>query len=191
MMSARASDAATLRATLDRLLDRIDLAEREASELLAQLTAEDLAPALAGALLAALRAKGVTADELRGFAVAMRALARLPQLPSVIDAVDIVGTGGDRSGSLNLSTGAALLSAACGVPVIKHGNRSISSLSSDVRRLHGWDCHCRWMKLARAAVWRRLDSPSCSLLTIIRPPKISRRYARHWVCAPCSTFWAR
>ena len=127
MMSARVLDEAALRATLDRLLDRVDLSEREAGELLVQLTAEDLAPALAGALLAALRTKGVTADELRGFAAAMRALARVPQLPSVIDAVDIVGTGGDRSGSLNLSTGAALLSAACGVPVIKHGNRSISS----------------------------------------------------------------
>ena len=49
------------------------------------------------------------------------------QLPVLPDAVDIVGTGGDRSGSLNLSTGAALLAAACGLPVYKHGNRSVSS----------------------------------------------------------------
>jgi anthranilate phosphoribosyltransferase len=59
----------------------------------------------------------------------MRALARKPALPPSPDAIDIVGTGGDASGSLNLSTGAALLSAACGLPVIKHGNRSISSRS--------------------------------------------------------------
>jgi anthranilate phosphoribosyltransferase len=64
---------------------------------------------MAGALLAALRAKGVTAAEVRGFAGAMRALARKPALAAGLDAIDIVGTGGDASGSLNLSTGAALL----------------------------------------------------------------------------------
>ena len=84
---------------------------------------------MAGALLAALRAKGVTPAEVRGFAGAMRSLARKPALPADVDAIDIVGTGGDSSGSLNLSTGAALLAAACGLPVIKHGNRSITSRS--------------------------------------------------------------
>jgi len=117
----------TLAGTLDRLLDGQNLAEREAGDLLDALTSTDMMPAMAGALLAALRAKGVTAGELRGFALKMRSLARRPALPANIPAVDIVGTGGDRSGSFNLSTGAALLTAACGVPVIKHGNRSISS----------------------------------------------------------------
>src|ERR1700677_1156370 len=84
---------------------------------------------MAGAVLSALRAKGVTADEVRGFAGAMRALALKPALPAALDAIDIVGTGGDGFGSLNLSTGAALLAAACGLPVVKHGNRSISSRS--------------------------------------------------------------
>jgi len=116
-----------LSATLDRLLDGQNLTEREAGELLLALTAPDLPPAMAGALLAALQAKQVSAAELRGFALGMRAAARRPQLPAGLPAVDIVGTGGDRSGSLNLSTGAALLSAACGVPVVKHGNRAMSS----------------------------------------------------------------
>ena len=115
------------RAMLDRLLDGIDMSESEAGQLLTALTDPELAPALAGALLAALRAKRITAAELRGFAQRMRALARRPELPRLPDAVDIVGTGGDRSGSLNLSTGAALLAAACGVPVFKPGNRSLSS----------------------------------------------------------------
>jgi anthranilate phosphoribosyltransferase len=105
------------------------LSEVQAASLLKALTAPDFSPAMAGALLAALRAKGVTADEVRGFAGAMRALAIKPALPAAIDAIDIVGTGGDGSGSFNLSTGAALLAAACGLPVVKHGNRSISSRS--------------------------------------------------------------
>lgn len=119
--------SATLNSVLDRLLDGRSLAEQEAYELLVALTQPDLAPAMAGALLAALRAKGVTADELRGFAGAMRALARRPAIPAGIAAVDIVGTGGDKSGSFNISTGAALLSAAAGLKVVKHGNRAVSS----------------------------------------------------------------
>jgi anthranilate phosphoribosyltransferase len=114
---------------LEQLLERRDLSEAEAGELLAHLANTDLAPALAGALLAALRGKGVTPAEVRGFAAAMRSLARRPGLPGAFAAMDIVGTGGDSSGSLNLSTGAALLAAACGLPVVKHGNRSISSRS--------------------------------------------------------------
>lgn len=115
------------RDTLEHLAQRRDLTEAEAAALLRSLTTPEIAPAMAGALLAALRVKGVTAAEVRGFADAMRALARKPELPAGLDAMDIVGTGGDASGSLNLSTGAALLAAACGLPVVKHGNRSISS----------------------------------------------------------------
>ncbi len=117
------------RQLLDHLLERRDLGQREAAALLSLLTRADTEPALAGALLAALRGKGVTAAEVRGFADAMNLLARKPALPAAPDAIDIVGTGGDASGSLNLSTGAALLAAACGLPVIKHGNRSVSSRS--------------------------------------------------------------
>src|SRR5260370_15652057 len=114
---------------LDILVQGRDLGETEAAALMTLLTTPEVAPAMAGALLAALRAKGVTAAEVRGFAVAMRSLARKPALPEALDAIDIVGTGGDASGSLNLSTGAALRAAACGLPVVKNGNRSISSRS--------------------------------------------------------------
>ena len=139
MIEARTTDLTPLRSTLDRLLEGEHLSQPEAAQLLIALAADDLPPALVGALLAALRAKGVTADELRGFASSMRALARRPQLPAPLDAVDIVGTGGDRSGSLNLSTGAALLAAACGLPVVKHGNRAVSSHagSADVLQAMG------------------------------------------------------
>jgi anthranilate phosphoribosyltransferase len=120
-----------LRRFLERVLEREALTEHEAGETLRALTDPAFPPPLAGALLAALRAKGVTADELRGFARAMRELARRPAVDLALQAraIDIVGTGGDASGSVNLSTGTSLLVAACGLPVIKHGNRSISSRS--------------------------------------------------------------
>ena len=115
------------RDTLERLLNRRDLSELESEELLYQLTDPTGSQAMAGAVLAALRAKGVNADEVRGFAKGMRRLARRPHIPAEVRGIDVVGTGGDSSGSVNISTGTALLTAACGVPVLKHGNRSVSS----------------------------------------------------------------
>ncbi len=118
-----------LNEVLELLLAGQDLDENLAASTLETLAAPDCPPPLAGALLVAMRMKGETPGEIRGFAGAMRALARRPQDPGVDGIADIVGTGGDGSGSLNLSTGAALLSSACGVPVMKHGNRSVSSKS--------------------------------------------------------------
>ena len=120
-------DLPRLRSLLDALLERQALSTDEARELLVAMTLPDMPLPLAGALLAAVRAKGTTPEELRGFALGMRSLARRPDIPDTAGSIDIVGTGGDKSGSFNLSTGAALLTAACGVPVIKHGNRSVSS----------------------------------------------------------------
>lgn len=114
---------------LERLLQRRDLDEADAARLMAALAADELPAAQSGALLAALRSKGETADEIRGFAREMRARAVTPSITNPGPAVDCVGTGGDGSGSFNLSTGAALLAAACGAPMIKHGNRSVSSKS--------------------------------------------------------------
>lgn len=115
-------------AVLEQLLRGESLDEATAHALMRLMARGELAPALAGALLVALRAKGETADEIRGFARGMRELALRPAIaPGPY--VDIVGTGGDGSHSLNLSTGASLLAAACGVPVVKHGNRSVSSKS--------------------------------------------------------------
>lgn len=120
---------------LDRVLDGEALSEEQAHALLHTLARGELEPALAGALLAGLRAKGETADEIRGFATAMRELARKPQIPDGAPTVDTVGTGGDGSGSLNLSTGTGLLAAAAGARVVKHGNRSVSSKSGSADML--------------------------------------------------------
>jgi anthranilate phosphoribosyltransferase len=114
---------------LDSLLNGESLAENQAHQLMYKLAEGELPSALAGALLAGLRAKGETADEIRGFATAMRELAVHPKIPDGAPTVDTVGTGGDGSGSLNLSTGTGLLAAAAGSRVVKHGNRSISSRS--------------------------------------------------------------
>jgi len=105
-------------AVLDRLLDGDSLTEHEANELMHELGKGDMPSALAGALLAGLRAKGETPDEIRGFATAMRELAVHPEIPDGAPTVDTVGTGGDGSGSLNLSTGTGLLAAACGARVV-------------------------------------------------------------------------
>jgi len=116
----------TLRETLEKLLAGAHLSEDEACALVHALTEEETPPALAAAVLVALRAKGEQSAELRGFARGLHERARVPAL-DVAGAVDVVGTGGDGSGSLNLSTGSALLAAACGQRVVKHGNRALSS----------------------------------------------------------------
>lgn len=77
------------------------------------------------ALLVALRMRGETVDELAGFAAAMR--DRVVRVEAPAGSIDLVGTGGDRSGTFNISTTAALVVAAAGVPVAKHGNRAITS----------------------------------------------------------------
>ncbi len=120
---------------LEQLLTGVSLTEQQAYDLMCALAEDGMAPAQAGALLAALRAKGETADEIRGFANGMRKLARKPELPAGLEAADCVGTGGDGSGSLNISTGTAILAAACGIPMVKHGNRSVSSKSGSADAL--------------------------------------------------------
>jgi anthranilate phosphoribosyltransferase len=122
-------------ALLEQLIAGQDLAQSQAAEVLRSLAGGEVEPALAGALLTALRIKGEAAAEIRGFAIAMRELAKRPLLPPSDAYVDIVGTGGDGSGSLNLSTGSALLAAAAGLTVVKHGNRSISSRSGSADAL--------------------------------------------------------
>jgi anthranilate phosphoribosyltransferase len=84
-------------------------------------------PSQMGGLLMALRVRGETVDEITGAVTAMR--EKMVRVRAPVDAIDVVGTGGDASGSFNISTCAALIVAGAGVPVAKHGNRALSSRS--------------------------------------------------------------
>lgn len=118
-----------MREIIGKLLERQVLTDAEAARLVGYLTATELDPAVAASALAALRTRGESAGEVRVFVQGLQDLAVRPEIADASRAVDVVGTGGDSSGSLNLSTGAALLAAAAGAEVIKHGNRSVSSRS--------------------------------------------------------------
>lgn len=110
---------------LGTLIDRVDLSEETTAWAMDQIMSDAATPAQIGAFAVALRAKGETASELSGMARAMLAHAHRVRISG--SAVDIVGTGGDRSGSVNISTMTALVVAAADVPVVKHGNRAASS----------------------------------------------------------------
>src|SRR6266581_9773991 len=84
-------------------------------------------PSQMGALLMALRVRGETVDEITGAVTTMR--AKMTKVAAPPGAIDVVGTGGDASGSYNISTCAAFIVAGAGVPVAKHGNRALSSRS--------------------------------------------------------------
>ncbi|MDH5805620.1 MAG: anthranilate phosphoribosyltransferase [Gemmatimonadota bacterium] len=128
-----------IRKSLQRLLEGISLGQTEATELFLALAGGEQDPVAIAAVLTALRAKGETADEIRGFAIGMRKVATPQTIPDAVKAVDIVGTGGDHSNSVNISTGAALVTAALGQPVVKHGNRAVSGKtgSADVLEAMG------------------------------------------------------
>jgi anthranilate phosphoribosyltransferase len=103
------------------------LSQEEARAAFDALLSGEVTPSQAGAFLMALRVRGEALDEITGAASAMR--ARMLPVKAPADAIDIVGTGGDHSGTYNISTLAAFIVAACGVPVAKHGNRAASSKS--------------------------------------------------------------
>jgi anthranilate phosphoribosyltransferase len=124
----------TLQEAIARLVDRRDLSGEEAAAAMAVIMEGNAAPSLIGAFLVALRMKGETSAEIAGCARAMR--AKVTRIAAPLDVIDTCGTGGDRSGTLNVSTAAAIVAAGAGARVAKHGNRSVSSKSgsADVLR---------------------------------------------------------
>jgi anthranilate phosphoribosyltransferase len=103
------------------------LSREEASHAFDRMMSGDATPSQMGGLLMALRVRGETVDEITGAVSAMR--AKMLKVEAPANAVDVVGTGGDASGSYNISTCAAFIVAGAGIPVAKHGNRALSSRS--------------------------------------------------------------
>ena len=114
---------------LTDLLDRRDLPAATARAAMATILAGDATPAQLIGFVVALRAKGETPEELSGLLDAVLAAATIVPLPDALrsQAIDVVGTGGDRSHSINVSTMSAIVAAGAGVPVCKHGARAASS----------------------------------------------------------------
>ena len=136
---------------LARLLDGHDLSRMEARGVMGSIMSGEATPAQIAGFLIALRAKGETADEIAGCAEAMREHA-LPVRPQRDDLVDTAGTGGDGARTINISTAAALVAAAAGAGVAKHGNRAVSSAcgSADVLEALGFNLELSTERVARS-----------------------------------------
>jgi anthranilate phosphoribosyltransferase len=117
----------TFKGLIAKVATGATLAREEAAGAFEQMMSGEATPSQMGALLMALRVRGETVDEITGAVSVMRAKMLRVAAPS--GAVDVVGTGGDASGSFNISTCAALIVAGAGAPVAKHGNRALSSRS--------------------------------------------------------------
>jgi anthranilate phosphoribosyltransferase len=140
-----------IQAALGALLDGHDLSREEAREVMGAIMRGEATPAQIAGLLIALRAKGETADEIAGCAEAMREHA-VPVRPRREDLVDTAGTGGDGAKTINISTAAALVAAAAGAGVAKHGNRAVSSASgsADVLEALGLNLELPAERVARS-----------------------------------------
>jgi anthranilate phosphoribosyltransferase len=138
---------------LARLLDGQDLSREEARETMAVIMSGEATDAQIAGFLVALRAKGEVADEIAGCAEAMREHV-LRVHPKRSDLVDVVGTGGDGANTYNISTAAALVTAAAGAAVAKHGNRAASSQTgaADVLEALGFE-----LELAPQRIERSID----------------------------------
>jgi anthranilate phosphoribosyltransferase len=136
---------------LQRLLDGHDLGRDETREVMGEIMRGEATPAQIGGFLVALRAKGETPDEIAGCAEAMRGHV-LAVRPERDDLVDTAGTGGDGARTINISTAAALVAAAAGAAVAKHGNRAVSSAcgSADVLEALGFELEQEPVHIARS-----------------------------------------
>lgn len=116
-----------IKTVISRLVEGNDLNFYEAHDLMVAIIKGDALPSQIASLITSLRMKGETVDEIAGFAQAMREWAVRLDLEDLPVYVDTCGTGGDRKGTFNISTAAALVTAGAGINVMKHGNRSVSS----------------------------------------------------------------
>jgi anthranilate phosphoribosyltransferase len=140
-----------IQSALAELMDGRDLSQESARDVMRSIMAGEATPGQIGAFLVALRIKGETADEIAGCAEAMREHVLVVR-PTRTDLVDTAGTGGDGAGTFNISTAAALVAAAAGAGVAKHGNRAVSSSSgsADVLEALGFNLELPPETIARS-----------------------------------------
>ncbi len=122
---------------LAQLVDSKNISQQETEHFFTQVLNGEVEPALLGSVLTALKIKGETPAEIAGAAVAIRRAAT-PFPEKDYPVADCVGTGGDGANTINISTTAAILAAACGLKMAKHGNRSVSSLSGSADLLEAF-----------------------------------------------------
>lgn len=128
-----------LKSYINKIIERVNLTEKEAVEAMSLIMEGNATPAQIGSFITALRMKGETIEEITGFARVMRMKAERIY-PNVDFSVDTCGTGGDGANTFNVSTAAAFVVAAAGVPVAKHGNRSVSSKCGSADVLEALGC---------------------------------------------------
>ena len=140
-----------IQAVISKLLDGTQLARAEARAVMDEIMRGEATPAQIAGFLIALRAKGETADEITGCAEAMRDHVLVVR-PRREDLVDTAGTGGDGAHTINISTAAALVAAAAGAAVAKHGNRAVSSAcgSADVLEALGFTLELEPQRIAES-----------------------------------------
>jgi anthranilate phosphoribosyltransferase len=150
-----------IKALIGQIASGAALSRETAYEAFDSMMSGEVTPSQIGGLLMGLRVRGETVDEITGAVTAMRAKMLTVVAPD--NAIDVVGTGGDASGSFNISTCAAFIVAGAGVPVAKHGNRALSSRSGSADVL--------------TALGVRIDIPPDTISTCIREAGIGFMFA--------------
>lgn len=133
MTTSKTTDSSTtdISTVLPTLVEGTDLNQTQSHDFFQQVLEGNIDPALLASVLTALKLKEETPEEIAGAALAIRGAAtKFPERDNATDTIaDCVGTGGDGANTINISTTAAILAAACGLKMAKHGNRSVSSMS--------------------------------------------------------------
>jgi anthranilate phosphoribosyltransferase len=147
--------SADLKPFIARLASNETLTDAQAEQAFDVIMSGEATPAQIGALLMAMRIRGETVAEITGAVRAMR--GRMAAIEAPAGAIDVCGTGGDGAGTLNVSSGVTFVVAGCGVPVAKHGNRALSSLTGGADVL--------------TALGVNVDAPISSLSAILFAPR--------------------
>jgi anthranilate phosphoribosyltransferase len=178
-----------LKGLIGKVATGASLTRGEAEQAFDIMMSGDATPAQMGGFLMSLRVRGETVEEITGAATVMR--SKMTTIKGPAGAIDICGTGGDGTGSYNISTASQFVVAACGVPVAKHGNRAASSKSgaSDVLEALGVNIEADFALVERALA----EAGTCFLMAQRHHSACATSVppASNWARAPSSTCWAR